>query len=42
MGVEHLSGEEQIQGLAEDGCVGTVAPSTGTQLGVNQDKFNDD
>ena len=33
--------QEQIRGLAEDGAAGTVAPSTGTQLGATQDEFND-
>ena len=31
--------QEQIQGLAEDGAAGTIAPSAGTQLGATQDEF---
>ena len=41
MGVEMTEPQEQIQGLAEDGAAGTVAPSTGTQLGATLDEFND-
>ena len=41
MGVEMTKPQEQIRGLAQDGAAGTVAPSTGTQLGATQDEFND-
>ena len=33
MGVEKAEPQEQIQGLAEDGAAGTLAPDAGTQLG---------
>ena len=38
MGVEHVSGEERIHSLAEDGAAGVIAPGSGAPLGALLDE----